>query len=42
LAPKMDAVDQIFSDDASVKFHSLQVRGEKRFASGLMFQGNFT
>jgi hypothetical protein len=31
-----------FSDDASVKFHSLQVRGEKRFASGLMFQGNFT
>jgi hypothetical protein len=31
-----------FSDDASVKFNSLQVRGEKRFASGLMFQGNFT
>ena len=31
-----------FSDDASVKFHSLQVRGEKRFANGLMFQGNFT
>ena len=31
-----------FSDDASVKFNSLQVRGEKRFANGLMFQGNFT
>ena len=31
-----------FSDDASVKFNSLQVRGEKRFASGLQFQGNFT
>lgn len=31
-----------FSDDASVKFNSLQVRGEKRFANGLMFQSNFT
>jgi hypothetical protein len=31
-----------FADDASVKFNSLQVRGEKRFASGLQFQGNFT
>ena len=31
-----------FSDDASVKFNSLQARGEKRFSSGLMFQGNFT
>jgi hypothetical protein len=31
-----------FSDDASVKFNSLQVRGEKRFVNGIMFQGNFT
>jgi hypothetical protein len=31
-----------FSDDASVKFHSLQVRGEHRFSSGVQFQGNFT
>ncbi len=31
-----------FSDDGSVKFNSLQVRGEKRFASGLQMQGNFT
>jgi hypothetical protein len=31
-----------FADDASVKFNSLQVRGEKRFAGGLQFQGNFT
>ncbi len=31
-----------FADDSSVKYNSLQVRGEKRFASGLMFQGNFT
>ncbi len=31
-----------YSDDGSVKFNSLQVRGEKRFASGLQFQGNFT
>jgi hypothetical protein len=31
-----------FADDGSVKFNSLQVRGEKRFSSGLQFQGNFT
>jgi hypothetical protein len=31
-----------FSDDASVKFNSLQIRAEKRFASGLQFQSNFT
>ena len=31
-----------YSDDGSVKFNSLQVRGEKRFANGLMFNGNFT
>ncbi len=31
-----------FSDDGSVKFNSMQVRGEKRFAGGLQFQGNFT
>lgn len=31
-----------YSDDGSVKFNSLQVRGEKRFAGGLLFQGNFT
>jgi hypothetical protein len=31
-----------FADDASVKFNSLQVRAEKRFASGMMFQTNFT
>jgi len=31
-----------FADDSTAKFNSLQVRGEKRFASGLMFQGNFT
>ena len=31
-----------FADDATVKFNSLQVRGEKRFAGGLSFQGNFT
>ena len=31
-----------FSDDASVKFDSLQVRGEKRFSNGLLFAGNFT
>ncbi len=31
-----------FSDDASVKFNSLQVRGEKRYTNGLTFQGNFT
>ncbi len=31
-----------FSDDGSVKFNSLQIRGEKRFAGGLQVQGNFT
>ena len=31
-----------FSDDGTLKFNSLQVRGEKRFSNGLMFQGNFT
>lgn len=31
-----------FSDDASTHFDSLQVRGEKRFANGVQFQGNFT
>jgi hypothetical protein len=31
-----------FADDSTVKFNSLQVRGEKRFSSGLQFQGNFT
>jgi hypothetical protein len=31
-----------FADDSSVKFNSMQLRGEKRFASGLMFSGNFT
>jgi hypothetical protein len=31
-----------FADDASIKFNSLQVRGEKRFSDGLHFQGNFT
>ena len=31
-----------FADDSTVKFNSLQVRGEKRFAGGLQFQGNFT
>lgn len=31
-----------YSDDGSVKFNSLQVRGEKRFSQGLLFQGNFT
>ncbi len=31
-----------FADDSSTKYHSLQVRGEKRFSSGLQFQGNFT
>ena len=31
-----------FSDDGSVKFNSLQARAEKRFASGLQFQVNFT
>jgi Carboxypeptidase regulatory-like domain/TonB dependent receptor len=31
-----------FSDDASVKFNSLQLRGEKRFSNGMSFQGNYT
>ncbi len=31
-----------FSDDASVKYHSLQLRAEKRFSTGLQFSGNFT
>lgn len=31
-----------FADDSSVKFDSLQVRAEKRFASGILFQSNFT
>ncbi len=31
-----------FSDDASVKFNSLQIRGEQRFSNGLQLQGNFT
>ena len=31
-----------FADDSTVKFNSLQLRGEKRFSNGLMFQGNFT
>jgi hypothetical protein len=31
-----------FSDDGSVKFNSLQVRGEKRFAGGMVIQSNFT
>lgn len=31
-----------FSDDASVKYHSLQVRGDKRFGDGLHVQTNFT
>lgn len=31
-----------FADDSTVKFDSLQVRGEKRFTNGLIFQGNFT
>ncbi len=31
-----------FADDSTVKFNSLQVRAEKRFAGGLLFQSNFT
>ncbi len=31
-----------FSDDGATKYHSLQLRGEKRFSGGLTFQGNFT
>jgi len=31
-----------FSDDASVKFSSLQLRAEKRFSNGMSFQSNYT
>jgi hypothetical protein len=31
-----------FSDDGTTKYHSMQLRGEKRFSNGLLFQGNFT
>jgi Carboxypeptidase regulatory-like domain len=31
-----------FADDSSVKFQSLQLRGEKRFSGGLLVNGNFT
>jgi hypothetical protein len=31
-----------FSDDASTKYNSMQVRGEKRYSNGLLVQGNFT
>jgi len=31
-----------YTDDATVKYSALQLRGEKRFANGLSFQGNFT
>ncbi|HVH71241.1 MAG TPA: TonB-dependent receptor, partial [Candidatus Dormibacteraeota bacterium] len=31
-----------FSDDASVKFNSLQLRAEKRFSKGISFQSNYT
>jgi hypothetical protein len=31
-----------FSDDGTTKYNSLQLRGEKRFSNGLLFQGNFT
>ncbi len=31
-----------FSDDATTKYNSLQVRGEKRYGNGLLVQGNFT
>src|SRR5262245_20302300 len=31
-----------FSDDGTTKYNSLQLRCEKRFSNGLMFQGNFT
>jgi hypothetical protein len=31
-----------FSDDASTKYSSLQLRGEKRLSGGLTVQGNFT
>jgi outer membrane receptor protein involved in Fe transport len=31
-----------YTDDATVKYSGLQLRGEKRFSNGLSFQGNFT
>lgn len=31
-----------YSDDSTTKYNSLQLRGEKRFSNGLLFQGNFT
>ena len=31
-----------FADDSSVKFNSLQLRGEKRFSNGLLINANFT
>jgi hypothetical protein len=31
-----------FSDDASTKYESMQLRGEKRYSNGLLVQGNFT
>jgi len=31
-----------FSDDGTTKYNALQLRGEKRFSNGLLFQGNFT
>jgi hypothetical protein len=31
-----------FSDDATTKYNSMQVRGEKRYGNGLLVQGNFT
>ncbi len=31
-----------FSDDATTKYNSMQVRGEKRYGHGLVLQGNFT
>ncbi|MES1257597.1 MAG: TonB-dependent receptor [Acidobacteriota bacterium] len=31
-----------FSDDSTTKYNSLQVRSEKRYSNGLLFQGNFT
>ena len=31
-----------YTDDATVKYSGLQLRGEKRFANGFSFQGNYT
>ena len=31
-----------YTDDATVKYSGLQLRGEKRFSNGLSFQANFT